>query len=212
MKQQLKRIPKGNDMNKNSCPNEIDWAAFCYLSGELSPADAEAFEAQLAENQMAREALANAVELTQVVAAAEQQVEKTVVPLSRSRAAWSTRVSWMAVGGLASLLAAFFVSGAWGPTWQAVRQLGASSRQPELAAVWSQARSEFSSDMGPWLWQVGSVSAEADEDTMATGDSLIDSLAASDTPSWMTAAIESSATSEGADATPEPFTRERTEN
>jgi ferric-dicitrate binding protein FerR (iron transport regulator) len=49
--------------------NQLEWTAFCYASGDLSPAEAEQFEMRLEGDQEAREALARAVELTQVVAA-----------------------------------------------------------------------------------------------------------------------------------------------
>jgi hypothetical protein len=49
---------------------EIDWQAFLYVSGEISPADAETFEDQLAHDQEAREAVAAAVKLLGKLAAA----------------------------------------------------------------------------------------------------------------------------------------------
>src|SRR5215471_2191078 len=97
--------------------HNLDWLAFCYAAGELDPADAELFEARLAEDQSAREALARAVELTQTVAAAEMQcgdfvvpgahsfvvpgAHSIVTPATRTNLDWNRRLSWMAVGGLA---------------------------------------------------------------------------------------------------------------
>lgn len=46
---------------------ELDWAAFRYLAGEDSESDRLAFEARLADDQEAREALAAAVELAGAV-------------------------------------------------------------------------------------------------------------------------------------------------
>src|SRR5437773_11933032 len=102
-------------MNQRNCPNELDWLAFCYAAGELDAAEAEAFEARLADEQPAREALACAVELTQTIAAAEAQSGDFVVPALRVTSDWNSRLSWMAIGGLASLLLALLWSGVVGP-------------------------------------------------------------------------------------------------
>src|SRR5581483_4686106 len=91
--------------------HDLDWLAFCYAAGELDPREAEAFEARLADDQVVREALARAVELTQVVAAAETQSPDFVSPAAHTNLDWSRRLSWMAVGGLASVLIALLWSG-----------------------------------------------------------------------------------------------------
>src|SRR5437016_14511109 len=106
--------------------NDLDWLAFCCAAGELDADQTEQFEARLADDQAAREALARAVELTQIVAAAESQcgdfvvpgahsfvvpgahsfvvpgAHSTVVVANRTNSDWNRRLSWMAVGGLAS--------------------------------------------------------------------------------------------------------------
>jgi hypothetical protein len=43
--------------------HDLEWHAFLYVSGEMSRVEAEAFEGRLAEDQQAREAVAQAVEL-----------------------------------------------------------------------------------------------------------------------------------------------------
>src|SRR4051794_11408610 len=117
--------------------NDLDWLAFCYTAGELNAVDAEQFEARLADDQRAREALARAVQLTQTVAAAETQFD-LVMPARRTESDWKRRVSWMAIGGLASLLVALLWSGLVGPTWHS---RGGSRSQ--LAMAWNQTRSDF---------------------------------------------------------------------
>src|SRR4051812_35364592 len=97
-------------LNDGSQQNDLDWLAFCYSAGELSPADAQAFEVRLADEQAARESLARAVELSQAIAAAETQSDYAVSPAVRTKD-WSSRLSWMAVGGVASLLLALLWSG-----------------------------------------------------------------------------------------------------
>src|SRR5687768_11526353 len=103
-------------MNEPEDKSELDWLAFCYAAGELDAAEAEAFEARLAEDQSAREALARAVELTQTIGAAENQSGDLVTPAVRTTRDWNTRLSWMAIGGLASVLLALLWSGIVGPT------------------------------------------------------------------------------------------------
>ena len=91
-------------MPTQECHNDLDWAAFCYAAGELSPDEVADFELRLAEDQGAREALARAVELTQAVAAAETL--EPVVSVRSERSLWGRRLAWMAIGAAASLLAA----------------------------------------------------------------------------------------------------------
>jgi hypothetical protein len=187
-------------MSKPNCPNELDWLAFCYAAGELDAADAEAFEARLAEEQAACEALARAVELTQTVVAAEAQCDDFVVPAGRSKSDWTSRLSWMAIGGLASLLLALLWSGVVGPTWRTTHQRLIAQSQQSLASAWSQTRLEIR-EAGLWT-PAGSI----DDDDLApsASDEMSD-----DAPSWMTAAVFSIPRS---DSTAEPSANERLEN
>src|SRR6478752_2511542 len=105
-----------NDMNN------LDWLAFSYAASELQPTEAEQFEARLADDQTAREALARAVELCQIVSAVETQHCDYVSPAAHTHIAWNQRLSWMAVGGLASLLLALLWTGVIGPAWQAANR------------------------------------------------------------------------------------------
>jgi hypothetical protein len=157
--------------------NDLDWLAFCYAAGELTAAEAEHFEARLAQEQAAREALARAVELTQTVAAAQTQLGDLVSPAQRVRYDWRRRISWMALGGVASLLAAVLWSAVAGPTWHKTNN-GSPS---QLAIVWNQTRSDFVEVREAALWSAASDFDDAGAD-----------LAADDVPeapSWMTAAV-----------------------
>jgi hypothetical protein len=167
--------------------HDLDWLAFCYAAGDLDSTDAEVFEARLADDQAAREALARAVELTQTVAAAETQCGDFVTPATPSQLDWNRRLSWMAVGGLASLLLAILWSGFIGPTWHtAHNRLTANSRY-QLAMAWNNTRSEFSgiNEAGLWLPVAGN---DADDET-ASGDVPIGDESLTEAPSWMTAAV-----------------------
>ncbi len=162
--------------------NDLDWLAFCYAAGELDAAEAEQFEARLADDQAAREALARAVELTQTVAAAETQYGEFVAPAARTDLHWNRRLSWMAVGGLASLLLAFLWSGFVGPTWHTAQNRLAAQSRYQLAMAWNQTRDEFAGVREAALWLPVS---EADDESPA-GD-MGDDVA--DAPSWMMAAV-----------------------
>jgi hypothetical protein len=187
--------------------NELDWTAFCYAAGELSPAEVEQFEARLAAEQPAREALARAVELTQAVAAAESQAEVTVAARpARRPAGWMSRLSWMAVGGIAAALIAALWSGAW--NLNPGNRPGNLLTQRELAAAWSQARDEIASAKEEGQWPM--VAAIAEEEPLATAD-LRDSTELDEAPSWMTAAVFGLAGKTLDDAAG-PFTNERGDN
>lgn len=173
-------------MFTNQFNDELDWAAFCYAAGDLTPAEAEQFELRLATEQPAREALARAVELTQAVAVAESQPQRILVsPAAGARKTWITRLSWMAVGGLASLLVALLWSNSFtGKSTTASREVVAE--QSALAAAWQQAGDEMASAKDDGLWTAVASTEMDDVPASIRGDDL----ALEETPSWMTAAVQ----------------------
>jgi hypothetical protein len=179
--------------------NELDWLALQYIAGDLDSVATERFELRLADDQAAREAVARAVELTQVVAAAESQSAplEYVTPAGKSAGEqrssdWSTRLSWMAIGGLLSLLVAVLATS------------GLFNRQPaggsgingsgvngsgELAAAWSLTREELTAAEAESIGPLHPISlALSDSDDEAT-EAVDEALLLVDTPSWMTAAV-----------------------
>jgi hypothetical protein len=165
--------------------HDLDWLAFCYAAGELDAGDAELFEARLADDQAAREALARAVELTQTVAAAETQCGDLVTPATRTNLDWNRRLSWMAIGGLASVLVALLWSGFVGPTWHtAQHRLKAQSRY-QLAMAWNQTRDEFADVREAALW----LPLGSDTNDDASWGFMSDDEVVAEAPSWMTAAV-----------------------
>jgi len=172
--------------------NDLDWLAFTYAAGELTPAEVEQFELRLADDQTAREALARAVELCQTVTAAEIQSDIYVTPAATTRKRWNDRLSWMAVGGLASLLLALLWSGVIGPTWHTA-QLRSFSKQ-NLAFAWTETKQQIATVREAGYWP--SVFNDTDDDSssaVAVDESTVDA------PSWMTAALLSSAAGESSD-------------
>jgi hypothetical protein len=169
-----------NDMN------DLDWLAFNYAAGELQPTEAEQFEARLAEDQAAREALARAVELCQTVSAVETQRCDYIAPAAYTHIAWNQRLSWMAVGGLASLLLAVLWTGVVGPAWQTANRNFRSFSQRNLASAWTETRTEIANVREAGYWPA-IANTDADDD-LATTNSL-DETMLEDAPSWMTAAV-----------------------
>src|SRR5260221_10160936 len=56
--------PSSEDLIMSGDPqHDLEWQSFLYASGEMSRIEAEAFEGRLGEDQQAREAVAQAVEL-----------------------------------------------------------------------------------------------------------------------------------------------------
>jgi hypothetical protein len=195
-------------MKSHVCENELDWSAFCYAAGEMSESEAAAFELRLAEDQAAREALARAVELTQAVAAAESL--EPVVALKQPAAnelTWSRRLAWMAIGSAASLLVALLWSGA-GSWFNAGRM--AAGDQSQLAIAWSQTRQELA-DSESDLWYPKHLSGSESTDPAESGDAGGFDLAESDTPAWMTAAVEGYP-NEPTDPDSTPFDGDRSDN
>ena len=195
-----------NDIN----PNDLDWLAFCYAAGELDSAEAEQFEARLADDQLAREASAREVELTQTVAVAESQCGDFLVPAAHAQSEWNKRLSWMAIGGLASLLLALLWSGVVGPTWQTAQRRFHTASQQNLAWAWNETRTEIANVHEAGLWPAV-FTGDSDDETVGTLQ--FDDTAVDDAPSWMTAAVFSvPGEADSTDQSPGPTSARRLEN
>jgi hypothetical protein len=200
-----------SEMTMSQTPDDLDWLAFCYAAGEMSASDAEAFEARLATDQSAREALARAVELSETVATAESL--GAVVAVSRRPAVWSRRLGWiprlgwMAMGSAASLLVALLWSGVG-------RWSGEASPPPrdhsQLAAAWTQTRQELAENDSD-LWYLKHLALSETSDAAASFHGGDADLLESVTPDWLTAAVETYP-SQPTDADETPFDGERREN
>jgi hypothetical protein len=109
--------------------------AFQYIHDELPAAQAEQFEQRLAEDQAAREAVAEAVLLCQAVSAGA----KEVIPASPERRSWRLQAAWAAIGAAACLALVFLLRT---PTNQpatpvAQRPQLSDLTSEELALVWA---------------------------------------------------------------------------
>lgn len=149
----------------NQTENDREWLAFRYIAGELSGDETAAFEAELETSQVAREAVARAVELSQAVAIAESQQVELVEAVSQgiSRKSWIYGSGWIAAGAVAASVA--------GAIWwnMPVSQQG----KADIAENWA-----FVRDVDP--------PAPAIEEASELGP-VLDSADAA--PSWMTAGV-----------------------
>lgn len=121
-----------------SDPNrDLDWLAFRYISGEMTAEEADAFECRLADDQGAREAVAQAVALTAAVSLAAPSTRE-VLPLRRRRLV----STWVIVAASAACLALLawplFRSDAQRRLTPAVAE--SDARSPEIALTWSDLR------------------------------------------------------------------------
>src|SRR5262245_34308227 len=84
--------------------DELHWLAFRYVAGEMTAAEEESFEQQLADDQEAREAVAQVVELNEAIRLAA--TKPVVAPRRRFPLLTLHPVAW-AAGLAASLLVVF---------------------------------------------------------------------------------------------------------
>src|SRR5436190_3883177 len=96
-----------HETSKNTANSELLWTGFQYFVGELTDDEAAAFETRLADDQAARETLAEVVALVETTRAA---AGVTPGPGSVRRAASNApttgrreRLGWAAIGMAASL-------------------------------------------------------------------------------------------------------------
>ena len=187
----------GDEMNSDARAREtadLDWLAFQYIAGELTDEQTRAFEGRLASDQEACEAVAAAVELSEITALVEKCPAYRVtakptphVPVTASSPlSWARSLAWMGCGAVACLLVVALAQRAGPPERLAENDLDQGpARQvadgsPELALVWAQARSD------------GAIEFSAEPaDAVLPADALLQGESANEisTPSWMITAV-----------------------
>ncbi len=124
---------------------ELDWQAFQYVAGELSPDDCEAFERRLEHDQSAREAVAGAVEVAQCTVAAERELTARTPAAAQTSSAWVRQLS--VILSTATCLALFVAIHGMPRPERLFRshQQGelAPARLSELAVIWSESREDW---------------------------------------------------------------------
>lgn len=172
-------------MNDES-PEQLAELATDYLLDGLTPAQCAAFERRLAEDQPAREALADAVELLAAIVAVE---EPPVGPLSRPRRRRRRAIEVAACA--AAVAACLLLALSWRamnpnvpddrPDDGSVATPEAENAEAELAVAWSQAR-------GKWAAEQGADPTDDPADP-TEADLVADRPAELEPPSWMLAAL-----------------------
>jgi hypothetical protein len=174
--------------------DELAWLAFQYVAGELPAAAADQFEERLALDQTAREAVAQSVELYHAVAAVEAATTVGVVTIAaKEKSTWSQRLVWLSTGAAAAALLAV-------ATWNANGLLSSFNSKvsskpgvsPDLVKAWTAVRADLAR---------ADEEATSDETSRPMASDLTDAELAAiveeelalpmDTPSWMTAAVQS---------------------
>ncbi len=163
--------------------NDLDWLAFRYIAGELAPDEAVRFELQLADDQQARDAVAQAFELSESVLAAEMLSPAVAVALT-GRSRWQ-QVVWSAVAVAACLLLMFSspfaqrsqpsdpLADAWGSQFSG--EVNALSDAPELTTSSDAAELESEADVPGWMVEaLRSMHAEH-EDAENAADEIMES-------------------------------------
>jgi hypothetical protein len=113
---------------------DLNWFAFQYVSDGLSSEEAREFELRLAEDQAAREAVAEAVLLWQAVAAGA----KVAACANVERRSWRSPAAWAAIGAAACLALIFVLRTPLSTLRQAQLPQEANLTSAELALVWVQ--------------------------------------------------------------------------
>lgn len=194
--------------------DDLDWLAFCYIADELSPADEEAFERRLADDQRAREAVARAVDLTMAVAAAGAAPSPRTTPASGAigiwrRASLASRLAWTAIAASACLAAvvAFVHHVSTGPVAGPPREAPTQEKAAvpnagdgRLALLWSRTAEELAALQLDDDWGDDSAADGSGEDdgwsetpwppSDVPPDPYEDAFASNAPPSWLLAAVQ----------------------
>lgn len=179
--------------------DRLEWTAFLYAAGELSADDADAFEAELAESQPAREAVARAIEIRLAV----QSAERTPLSIAESAGAGQPsvrtrsagfrlveRLGWMGSGVAAAWLAVVCFSGNAGSN--APRTEGNPATDPPRIAEATRPALPLHELPQGWAVEVAMLADGAADDSVAgdwepSGDEPIE--AGSAVPGWLLQAV-----------------------
>lgn len=164
----------------HSFDDDQEWRAFRYVSGDLADDELTQFETELETSQSAREAVARAVELGNLVALAETRngsSEILVTKWDAARPFWTRRVLWL--GGVA--IAASVAGLVWiglGNSW---RQPGFEANS-QVAEIWSES---ITTTTDSALANTVNDEPAPVADELATDELSVDDVP----PSWLTAGV-----------------------
>ena len=170
--------------------DDLAWDAFRYVADAMTPVELEDFEERLFHDQVAREAVADAVDRLGSI----QIVAREVVTRSPAWGSFRTHRrrsrAWTALGSVA-MAAAILLVACWGPGW-VVRQ-GSIAAAIDVALAWSHLRSDaLSGDASPPLSDFGPTEIPSTAEVSMIDASVVepaDVSAERPLPSWMVAAV-----------------------
>lgn len=155
MNQNTNNLAEAARSNEPDEPGELDWLAFQYVAGELSPAEAVAFEERLACDRHACEALARMMQTVDALAVAVPArtslrprtvlQPRTATPLEPVRGVPSSPVRVRALVGLITaacvMAVAVFVSQP-APLSRNVETVSRGDRASEIVSLWADTAGE----------------------------------------------------------------------
>ena len=159
---------------------ELAWDACRYLTDAMSPTEIDRFEHRLGRDQIAREALAAAVDQLGAIQIVARDTETSLAPISRRWLRRSRRQ--IPVGGMVAAALILVVAGvAYRPSQQR------SVENPtDVALAWTDLRDQTpSGDLAPVVNDPLAASAFGDE----AGSGFDDVPAEQPLPSWMLAVV-----------------------
>jgi hypothetical protein len=119
--------------------DELDWLAYRYVAGELSPDEEQSFEARLGDDQPAREAVEQAFELTQAMRIAARSLPE---PASGGARVTGRFYGWAAVVAACLLIAClgWLWSGGDPADRQFAEEAGTTDEAAAVALAWAEVR------------------------------------------------------------------------
>ena len=186
--------------------SDLDWLAFQYIAGEMNSEDAARFESRLGVDQVAREAVAAAVALSEIAAITECRPCELVSSRSATQPHWTRTIAWLGWAAAACLLAVAFVQqSGWSP-WASQstvtkRNSLTRSGEPALTVGSAGVRSRAAPDLAlAWVQTRASVPTEDLEDSRLEESrfGILEAYEAEDrrpeeagisAPSWMVTAV-----------------------
>jgi anti-sigma factor RsiW len=160
--------------------DDLHWLAFCYVAGELSAAEASAFEARLATDESACEAVTLAMRTCGALAlACDDTASRTIDPICRPapiaaadglRTRWSNAAVTAITGTAVTAACVAWLLGLFGPTEEQVARRDGTER---LVAAWvhgeavrngldddAEALDVADADLDPPDWMLAAVTAD----------------------------------------------------
>jgi hypothetical protein len=169
--------------------DDLHWLAFRYAAGEMSAEEEQGFELRLADDQQAREAVEQAVELSEAVrmAAAETPAIEPArqALLTYRRAAWAATAACLllAVCGVAWLVNSILRSTPPSQTIGASNGVDRNARDASIALEWAALRGRQDA-AAPESW-IDSGPLDVENDTEAIAVAQADS----ELPEWLMTAV-----------------------